>query len=78
MNLMVFDRILKTLLYAESKKLGSVVGTQPAVPRTVTCQKHRCNLQYFILEENYRSVLPLMDHITVEMSEKFGPLLKAA
>ena len=75
----MFDRILLTFLYAESKKLGSVVGTQPAVPRTVTWQKHRCNLQYFILEENYRSVLiPLMDHITVKMSEKFGPLLKAA
>lgn len=66
--------------YAECEKLGTDVGTQPAVPRTVARQRHRCNVQYSTPEEYYRRsvFLPLADHITTEMSERFGPLQKKA
>ena len=69
-----------TLLYAESEKLGSVVRTQPAVSCTVTCQKHRYNMQFYTLEDNNRRsvLITLLDYITVGMSERFGLLLKAA
>ena len=66
--------------FTECEQLAADVGIEPAVPRTVSRQRHRCNVPYSTPQDYYRRAifLPLVDHIAEEMATRFGPLQQKA
>lgn len=66
--------------YSNAVELSSDLDTEPSVPRTVSRQQHRANAPHDTPEEYYRRNLfvPFLDHITQEMSSRFGNTQKTA
>ncbi|XP_073251404.1 52 kDa repressor of the inhibitor of the protein kinase-like [Porites lutea] len=66
--------------YSNAVELSSDLGTEPSVPRTASRQQHRANAPHDTPEEYYRRNLfvPFLDHITQEMSSRFGNTQKTA
>ncbi|RMX54523.1 hypothetical protein pdam_00004575 [Pocillopora damicornis] len=56
------------------------LGTEPSAPRTASRQQRRANASHDRSEEHYHRNLfiPFLDHITQEMSSRFGSTQKTA
>ena len=59
--------------YSQAKDLADSIGVVSEVPRTVGHQQHRDNAEHNSVEEYlHRTViLPLLDHLIIQMKERF-------
>ena len=60
--------------YVEAESLAGKVDVLPQVPRTVSRQQYRDNVQHSSTEEYYRRsiVLRLLDNLIQQMNDRFG------
>ena len=65
------------LWYCEIKTLGDELNIPIATPRIAARQVHRSNIPADSPEAYYRRnlVIPFLDHIITELTERFGPIL---
>jgi hypothetical protein len=60
--------------YLQAETLANDIDVQPVVPRTVSRQHGRENVEYNSAEEYYRRIttLPLLDHLIQQLEERFS------